>query len=87
MAFNRSKLPANLQDPAMRYFNIVPDDADEQPNIARSLYIGTGGDLRIAGTDGMDVVLKAVPTGYLHVGIAVRVYATGTTAEDIVGFI
>jgi hypothetical protein len=50
------------------------------------LYVGVGGaskDVRVTTLNGHDVVFKNVPTGILMVQ-AVKVWASDTTAEDII---
>lgn len=51
---------------------------------AAALWIGTGGDVSVRGTDGVDAVFKNVPSGFLLNVHVIRVNAAGTTASDIV---
>jgi hypothetical protein len=69
-----------------RYFAIVPDDDDFLPNVTRGLYVGTAGDVRVLGElDTVAVTLPNLAAGIWHPMRVLRVYATGTTATDIVG--
>ncbi len=73
--------------PARRLQTITPDDGADLPVVAKALFIGVAGDLKIvpAGSiDGDAVTLKNHPVGYVAVQTR-RVFATGTTAGQIVG--
>lgn len=64
--------------------SVTPHDTDLVVNgVCRALYIGVSGDVKITTADDTDVTFKAVPVGVLTVQ-AKRVWATGTTATDIV---
>jgi len=76
---------------AQRAITIVPSDTDNIPYIGNStneescvLYVGTGGNLRVL-TDGNDDVtfLNVRGGSFLPVQI-VRVFATGTDADNII---
>jgi hypothetical protein len=50
-------------------------------------YVGGTGDVKIDDAAGNTVTFKACPVGLLvHVGVT-RIYATGTTATNIVGLV
>ena len=50
------------------------------------LYVGTGGDVKVTTIGGSDVTFSSVPGGViLPLGIT-KVWSTGTTASNIVGF-
>ena len=69
--------------PAVRADVVTPDNSGELTPL-RSLYIGVSGDVTVDMADsGTNVTFKAVPVGILPVSVT-RVYATGTTATDIV---
>lgn len=51
---------------------------------ARALYIGTGGDVTLDVGTSTNILFKSVPTGTILPIAAKRVYATGTTATNIV---
>lgn len=62
---------------------VTPSDSLTFPS-ARALYIGVSGDVRVDFAEGgVNILLKAAPAGILPVQVT-RVYATGTTATDIV---
>ena len=51
---------------------------------AAAIYVGTGGDLALTGTDGVTAIFKNVPSGTLLQIHAIAINAAGTTAADIV---
>ena len=74
--------------PAERIFLITPSDTDNLIMGTRGISIGVTGTLRVLTVKGDDVT---IPDGALVIGVihalAVRmVYATGTTATEIVGY-
>lgn len=61
---------------------VIPDDIVDLPFVSRALYVGSAGDLRVLTLAGQDVTYKGVSgTKVLRVQ---RVFATGTTATDII---
>jgi hypothetical protein len=71
----------------------IPEDAEEitphdtNPfNLARALYVGTAGNVRVQMKSGSIVTLYNFPAGSRISGGFARVYATGTTASQIVAF-
>ncbi|MBJ7486361.1 hypothetical protein [Brevundimonas sp.] len=71
--------------PARRVETVTPSDATDLSAVAKALYVGIAGDVRLipAGTsDDTAVTLRNHPVGYLAVQTR-RVLATGTTAEAI----
>lgn len=74
----------SAQAPARRAAAVTPDDAADLTQIAKALYLGVGGDLRIVPADGgAAVTLMNHAPGYAPVQVR-RVLATGTTAAQIV---
>ncbi len=78
-------------------FSITPDNVNNLSVNTRALYIGNSGNVRIqtvgfynqmANTYTSNTVLTLlnVPTGALLPIRAMKVYASGTTANNIVGF-
>ena len=65
---------------------VTPSDSDDLPGgLAKAgLYIGGAGNVRVTMASGADVTFSGVPAGtVLRVAVR-RVWATGTTATDIV---
>ena len=61
---------------------VIPSDTTDLAFVSRALYIGTPGDVRVLTNAGQDVTYKGVAgTKVLRV---TRVFATGTTAADII---
>lgn len=77
-----------LQNPATGAYNITPDDGADLPRETRGIYCGVSGDLHVIMADGYsDVVFKALG-GSAPIGLRVqKVFATGTTAADILGLL
>jgi hypothetical protein len=71
--------------PAEEYSAITPSDAANLAKPTRGLYVGVSGDLVVDSLDGNQVTFVALAAGQLHPIRCTRVYATGTTATDIVG--
>ena len=69
---------------AQRWVGCTPNDATDLTDMANAIYVGTGGDLRIAGEDGNDEIFKNVPDGFIFAGRITRVYSTDTTADDLI---
>jgi len=67
-------------------FSVTPADSD-MGTPARALYVGVGGDVRVTTTGGNDVTFTAVPGGSLLPVSVKRVWATGTTATNVIGVI
>lgn len=63
---------------------VTPSDNTDLPVVSKALWVGTGGDVRLKGVNGQPVVFVGVPSGFIIPVRASRVYATGTTATDIV---
>jgi hypothetical protein len=71
---------------AVNCIAITPADSDlVQP--VRALYIGGSGNLRISDTGGGAVTFVGAVAGTILPVMAKRVWATGTTATNIVGLI
>ncbi len=72
--------------PARRIETVTPSDTADLPRLAKALFIGAPGDVRlvlVASPDGAGVTLKNHPIGYAPIQTR-RVLATGTTAAHIV---
>jgi len=78
--------PASLSDPASYAAAVTPNDGADLPNATRGPYVGVAGDVKVDFVDGgTGIILKALAAGIVHPFRVKRVYATGTTATDIVG--
>ncbi|MEM7777766.1 MAG: hypothetical protein AAF732_19420 [Pseudomonadota bacterium] len=64
---------------------IVPDDIAELTHFTRVLYVGNEGNIRVKLTSGDEVTLRSVQAGAMYPVRVRQVFATGTTASNIVG--
>ena len=71
---------------AHRAVAVTPSDAADLPDGVTTvgLYVGGAGDVHVTLQGGSDVTFKSVPGGTLLRVAARRVWATGTTATNIV---
>lgn len=74
---------ADLHGPADKAAAVTPNDTTDLPWNSKRLHIGTGGTVRVDTVGGDTVTYTAATGTYLHVR-AKRVYATGTSASNIV---
>lgn len=67
-------------------FAITADDANDLAYATTAIYVGVEGDVKVdmAG-EGTGIVLKGLAAGMWHPIAVTKVYATGTTATDILG--
>lgn len=72
------------ESPANNAAAVSPSDTVDLEYIARSLFVGTGGDVTVITAGGQTVTFTNVPDGCLLPVRASRVKSTGTDATDIV---
>jgi len=72
--------------PGFGMFAITPSDTVDLAVGARSLYITVAGDVKFNGFDGKTVTVT-VPANYTLACRVTRVFATGTTATGIFGYV
>lgn len=63
---------------------VSPSDTVDLAYMTRALHIGTPGDLRVDTADGSTVTFVNIAAGWHPVRVT-RIWATGTTAADIIG--
>lgn len=73
---------ASLSGPATDIMPVVPDDANDLPEVAVALYVETGGTVSIVSVRGMSRTVSVADNSILPVGVR-RVNATGTTATGL----
>jgi len=74
----------DLLGPASDAAAVTTSDTVDLPIASKRLFVGTGGTLKIDTVKGTTVTYANVPSGsYVNVRAA-RVWATGTSASDIV---
>ncbi|MGX2958055.1 spike base protein, RCAP_Rcc01079 family [Peribacillus sp. JNUCC 23] len=63
---------------------VVPNDStDLTTTPTKGIYIGGTGDLKVTMLDGTTVTFKSISAGAIHPLSVKRVFATGTTATNI----
>lgn len=72
----------SITAPPSNAASVTPSDTADLPFISRAVYVGTPGDLHVLTLEGQDVTYKDL-TGTKVLRVA-RVFATGTTASDII---
>lgn len=76
---------SNDISPAKGAFAVTPSDT--VANVARALYIGVAGDVKVTTPNNATaVVFKAHPVGYLLCQVTL-VWSAGTTATNILGLL
>lgn len=73
-----------MSDPINAATSISPNDSDDLPVTTRAVYIGTAGALRVTLNSGDIVTFSNMGAGWHPLRVQ-RVWATGTTALQIVG--
>ncbi|WP_425102265.1 spike base protein, RCAP_Rcc01079 family [Tropicibacter sp. S64] len=84
MADHFSKFTRSITSPPFGGYTIVPNDGADLPTVTRALNIGVAGTVHATLLDGSDVTLN-IGAGSLFPMRATRIWATGTTAGNIVG--
>jgi hypothetical protein len=79
------KYSRGLTSPPEHAIAISPDDTSELSQPTRALYVGGGGNLRVTLLGGSTVSFANVPAGSMIPLRVTRVFATNTTASDILG--
>ena len=85
MADSFSDYQPNLISPATSGTEITPNDSAALAEVTRALYVGTPGDLRVMLADGMTVTLSAAQAGVIYPLRVAQVFASGTSAGNLVG--
>lgn len=87
MADNFDDYTPGLESPPANVALVTPSDDTDLAFVTRGIIVGTGGTLRVATLGGQTVTLPAAAVsggGQIIPGRFTRVFATGTTAADIV---
>lgn len=74
----------NSDAPAEYWVAVTPDNDNDLAKTPRALFIGVGGNVKVADVNGGATVFKNLADGSILPVRAVRVYATDTSATDIV---
>lgn len=73
-------------EPAVFGFIISPSDTDYLPFVPRAVYVGGSGTLAVLTAGGDIVILVGTLVGTILPIRVIKVFATGTTASNLVGF-
>ena len=71
--------------PATDLFAVTPSDTNDLLVLTRGLYVGVSGDVKVTCMAGNVTTLVGLAAGVFHPIRVRRVWATGTTATNIVG--
>jgi hypothetical protein len=76
----------SLISPASDCFGVTPSDSLDLARSTRAIYVGTGGDLKVLtiGSSSPVTFRNIISGSILDIRIR-QVFATGTTAQDLVG--
>jgi hypothetical protein len=69
---------------ADRFVTVVTSDTVELAHYCRAIYVGGAGDVKVTGIYGDVTTFKAVPVGTTIEVRAKLIWATGTTATNLV---
>lgn len=72
--------------PALASFVVVPADGTDLPEPIRQITLDQGGTLRWTGRDGAVNTTAALPAGSYALS-AIRIFATGTSATGLTGWV
>jgi hypothetical protein len=77
-----SRRSATLNGPGIDYAPVTPDDSDDLPNIAASLFVEGSGAVSFISVKGENRTVNVPDFGWIICGVR-RVFSTGTTATGI----
>lgn len=75
---------SGLDSPARDAAAITPSDATDLPRPCRSIYVGSAGNLQVTMVSGATVTLTGLLAGVVYPLRVQRVWATSTTAANLV---
>jgi hypothetical protein len=73
-----------INAPALNGAVVTPSDSADLPNVARGVYCGTAGDLKVTTINGDVITFTSLVGGVIHPICAARIWSTGTTAANII---
>lgn len=76
---------ASIVAPASTAFTITPDDVTDLPEITRSVFVGSAGNVSVVMHSGAQLTFQGLAAGTILPIRIRRLRATGTTATAIVG--
>lgn len=85
MADNFDDNVTGLESPALHAFDVTPSNTVDLPITTRGFYVGVGGNVKVDTAGGETVTFVGCLSGSYHPIRAKRIYATGTTATNLIG--
>lgn len=82
-----SDFPTTPTSPPVDGFVITPSDGDDLAVYTRGIYVGAAGDIKVTTIGGTTLTYKNLAAGVIHPLRVVKVFATGTSATDIIGLV
>lgn len=67
--------------------NVTPNDSTDLASTSVGIYVGVSGDLKVTLKGGAVITFIGLSSGVIHPIAATRIWATGTTATNIVAVI
>ncbi len=74
------------QDPVFDAFAVTASDSTDLAQVTRGIYVGGGGHLKVTLAGGSTVTFSNLSAGIWPFEV-VRVFATGTTATNLIGLV
>ena len=74
---------SGLESPALRIFEVTPSDTTDLAEVSRALNVGASGTVRVTTVEGTTATIQ-IAAGIAFPIRAARIWATGTTAVNIV---
>jgi hypothetical protein len=74
-----------LDSPAGNAYAVTTSDGADQSFTTRAIYVGGAGDIKVTTSGGSIVTFTGVLAGSILPVRAARIWATGTTATNLVG--
>lgn len=82
-------LPRDMMAPVTKHFAITASDVNDLANIPRGIILGVGGDVKMClrdnSKDSEAIIYKNLPSGVILPLRPRKIFATGTTATDMIG--
>ena len=80
-------VPVPSNDPAMDAFAITPSDSEDLPEVPRGIYIGGAGNMKVTMQAGTVATFHNLSVGTCLPIMPSRVWATDTTATNLIGLV
>jgi hypothetical protein len=85
MADPYAKNVAGLDSPAENSADLTPDDGTDLTTATRALWVGVTGSVKVTLVGGTTVTFASVPGGTILPVRVARLWATGTSATNLLG--